>query len=171
MILNQKQHHTKEELRRARRNLLIILLAVTADCFLLPSCTTTKYVPVVEKHDDHHWHTDSVIQKDSTYHEKETTIMQLDSAEMARYGIRLKQAERAWLVRTNELQRQIERLEAMSATRDTVRDSIPYPVEVPVEVAKPLPWWKQAFLTLGYGSALVMAFLIVIGYLRKRLPL
>lgn len=171
MILNQKQHHTKEELRRARRNLLIIILAVTAACFLLPSCTTTKYVPVVEKHDDHHWHTDSVIQKDSTYHEKETTIMQLDSAEMARYGIRLKQAERAWLVRTNELQRQIERLEAMSATRDTVRDSIPYPVEVPVEVAKPLPWWKQAFLTLGYGSALVMVFLIVIGYLRKRLPL
>ena len=90
---------------------------------------------------------------------------------MARYGIRLKQAERAWLVETNELRREIERLSAMSTDRDTVRDSIPYPVEVPVEVAKPLPWWKQAFLTLGYGSALVMAFLIVIGYLRKRLPL
>ena len=171
MILNQKQHHTKEELRRARRNLLLIIIAVTAACFLLPSCTTTKYVPVVEKHDEHHWHTDSAIQKDSTYHEKETTIMQLDSAEMARYGIRLKQAERAWLVRTNELQRQIERLEAMSATRDTVHDSIPYPVEVPVEVAKPLPWWESAFIVLGEGTLLVILCLVVVWYFRKRLPL
>ena len=167
MILNQKQHHTKEELRRARRNLLLIIIAVTAACFLLPSCTTTKYVPVVEKHDEHHWHTDSVIQKDSTYHEKETTIMQLDSAEMARYGIRLKQAERAWLVRTNELQRQIERLEAMSVSKDSVHDSIPvpYPVEVIREVPAELTWWQQTRMDIG-GWAIV-ALSILLGILLR----
>ena len=131
---------------------------------MFSSCTTTKYVPVVETHDVHHWHTDSVKQKDSVYHEKTTTIMQLDSAAMARYGIQLKSAERAWLVKTAELELQIERLMAMSATKDSVHDSIPYPVEVIKEVPREPLRLERILMLFG-----LLAFMVGIVWLAYRL--
>lgn len=110
-----------------------VWVVVFAIGLMLTSCSP-KVVTVPEVHDHHHWHTDSVHQTDSVIHEKQTTIMQLDSAAMAKYGIRLNQAERAWLIKTEELQRQIERLESMTADKDTVRDSIPYPVYIKKEL-------------------------------------
>jgi hypothetical protein len=143
---------------------LSIVTFVIVSVLLLTSCTTTKYVPVVQTNTEHHWHTDSVKEKDSTYHEKTTTIMQLDSAAMAKYGIRLQKAERAWLVKTEELQRQIERLEAMSQSKDSVHDSIPvpYPVETIKEVPASLSWWKRVRLWLG--NIVLLALLGVVVY-------
>ena len=138
----------------------IILLAMA----LFGSCTTTKYVPVIETHENHHWHTDSVKEKDSVIHEKTTTIMQLDSAGMAKYGIQLKAAERAWLVQTSELERQIQELARMVQDRDTVRDSIPvpYPVEKNKEVPAELTWWQQTRMHLGgiflWGALIIALF-------------
>ena len=125
--------------------IVFILLA------LFSSCTTTQYVPVIETHENHHWHTDSVKEKDSVIHERTTTIMQLDSVGMAQYGIRLKAAERAWLVQTSELERQIQELARMVQDRDTVHDSIPvpYPVETIKEIEKPLAWWQKTLMYLG----------------------
>jgi hypothetical protein len=96
--------------------------------------------------------------------------MQLDSAAMARYGIQLQKAERAWLVKTEELQRQIERLEAMSATRDSVHDSIPvpYPVEVIKEVPEELSWWQQLRLWLGNVLLAVLVGASVYGVFRLK---
>ena len=133
-------------------------------CLHLCGCKQVEYVPVVQTNTEHHWHTDSVKEKDSTYHEKTTTIMQLDSAAMAKYGIQLKAAERAWLVKTEELQRQIERLEAMSFQRDSIQDSIPkpYPVEVIKEVPAELSWWQKARLWLG--NICLLAILAACGY-------
>ena len=130
----------------------------------LAGCKQTEYVPVVETHDVHHWHTDSVKQKDSVYHEKTTTIMQLDSAAMATYGIQLKSAERAWLVKTAELERQIERLMAMSATKDSVHDSIPYPVEVIKEVPREPSGIERGLMMVG-----ILAFMVGIVWLAHRL--
>ena len=115
---------------------LIGLAVLAVACALFSSCTTTEYVTVPEIHEIYHNQTDSVIKQDSVIHEKETTIMQLDSAAMAKYGIQLKAAERAWLVKTKELERQIERLMEMSATKDSVHDSIPVPYEVIKEVPR-----------------------------------
>ena len=99
-------------------------------CLLLGSCTTTKYVTVPEIHDQHHWHTDSIHQTDSIIKENTTTIMQLDSSAMAEYGIRLKGAEREWLVKTAELERQIQKLAKLTqefcARLDTDTRSNPY---------------------------------------------
>ena len=131
---------------------------------VLAGCKQTEYVPVVETHDVHHWHTDSVKQKDSVYHEKTTTIMQLDSAAMARYGIQLKSAERAWLVKTAELELQIERLMAMSATKDSVHDSIPYPVEVIKEVPREPLRLERILMLFG-----LLAFMVGIVWLAYRL--
>ena len=155
------------DFNRAMNRVIRVLLALMVVMFvfaLLMSCGTTEYVPVVQTNTEHHWHTDSVHEKDSTYHEKTTTIMQLDSAAMAKYGIQLKSAERAWLVKTEELQRQIDRLEAMSVSKDSVHDSIPipYPVEVIREVPAELTWWQK--LIMWIGNIGLIAILGVIGY-------
>ena len=136
---------------------------------VLAGCKQTEFVPVVETHDVHHWHTDSVKQTDSVYHEKTTTIMQLDSAAMARYGIQLKSAERAWLVKTAELERQIERLMAMSATKDSVHDSIPYPVEVIKEVPREPSRLERILMLFGL-LAIMVIIIFVVWKLKKFLP-
>ena len=112
---------------------------------LFMGCKSVEYVAVPQQHTEHHWHTDSVHTTDSVIKEKETTIMQLDSVQMARYGIQLQKAERAWLVKTAELERQIERL--MSHKSDTliVRDSI----RVPVPIEKKLTKWQQTCIDCG----------------------
>ena len=143
-----------------------MMIAVLA---LLSSCTTTRVVTVPEVHEVIHHQSDTVIQKDSVIHEKETTIMQLDSAAMAKYGIQLKSAERAWLVKTTELEREIERLMAMSATKDSVHDSspVPYPVEKLVE--RPRSTMDKVLLCVGILT--FMALIVFAAFkLKKFLP-
>lgn len=137
---------------------LFIALAVMVLMFgsVLSGCKHVEYVTVPEIHEIHHHHTDSIHETDSVTKEKETIIMQLDSATMAKYGIQLKAAERAWLIRTNELERQLQRLSEMHNDTLYVHDSIPYPVEVikNVEVEKELTWWQK--LVMGMGSVLLV---------------
>lgn len=139
--------------------LAIVLLAI----MLLTSCTATKYVPVHDTHDVHHWHTDSVVQADTTIIDRQTVIMQLDSEAMAKYGIQLKDAERAWLVKTQEMERQLRQLERLTADRDTVRDSIavPYPLEVIKEVEKPFAWWQTALMWAGFAAIIFLLIIFV----------
>ena len=128
-------------------------------CALFGSCTTTNYVPVTQQHTEHHWHTDSVKERDSVHTERSTIIRELDSAAMAQYGIQLRNAERAWLVQSREMENRLRELEHMTASRDTVRDSIPYPVEVTKEVPAKLTWWQQTRLHLA--NILLWSLLIV----------
>lgn len=132
---------------------------------LLSGCMATKYVPVPEVHTEHHWHTDSVLKHDSTYHETTTTIMQLDSAQMARYGIQLKAAERAWLVKTQEMERIIQELMAKSERKDTVHDSIPYPVK---EIVIQEPAWVVKGRKHLANFVLCLIAIVVIIYTGKR---
>ena len=143
---------------------LIAAILIGALC----SCSTQqKIVPVPEIHEQHHWHTDSIHQTDSIIRETQTTIMQLDSAAMAQYGITLKSAERAWLIRSKELERQIQQLMQLSQTKDTVRDSIPYPVEVIKEVPAKLSWWQGLLVRLGYiALAIVIIYMIYLRFKR-----
>ena len=136
------------------------IIAALLICALFGSCTTTKYVPVTETHTEHHWHTDSVRERDSTHTERETIIRELDSAAMARYGIQMESNQRAWLVLQREMENRLRELEHMTAQRDTIHDSIPvpYPVEVVKEVAKPLTWWQQTRMHVGG----IVIFLLII---------
>ena len=150
--------------------LFIILLAVG----WLTSCTTTRVVTVPEVHEQHHWHTDSVIKRDSVIHDRQTTIRELDSAAMAQYGIQLKQNEKAWMVSVAELRREVERLESMTADRDTVRDSIPVPYPVEKIVPAELSWWQQARIHLAnillYGLVIVGIIMLGKWHLKKLKP-
>jgi hypothetical protein len=143
-----------------------MVLALVAIGLLLCGCKSVEYVPVPEVHEVHHHHTDSVHTTDSVFNEKETIVMQLDSAEMAKYGIQLKAAERAWLVRTKELEREIERIMAMRTDSTAKRDSIPYPVYVPKEVPAELTWWQRTLQHLGVAMLIIILVLVAIGILR-----
>lgn len=125
-----------------------------------------KVVTVPEVHEQHHWHTDSVIKHDSVFRDRKTVIRELDSAKMAQYGIQLNQAERAWLVETNELRREVERLSAMSENRDTVRDSIPKPY--PVYVEKQLTWYQNAKLKFSEIVIGIFFFIIMLVFIYRR---
>ena len=111
--------------------------------WLLMGCTTTRYVPITETRTEHHWHTDSVKERDSTHTERETVIRELDSTAMAKYGIQMQANQRAWLVLQREMENRLRELEHMSAQKDTVRDSIPvpYPVERIVERKRSAVEW------------------------------
>ena len=138
---------------------IVAFIVIVAVCALLGSCTTTKYVPVTETHTEHHWHTDSVKERDSTHTERETVIRELDSAAMARYGIQMQANQRAWLVLQREMENRLRELEHMTAQRDTVRDSVPVPYPVIKEVPAKLTWWQQTRLRLA--SILLYLILIV----------
>lgn len=133
-------------------------------------CTSpTKVVTVPEVHELHHWHSDTIRQTDSVVNNQTTVIREVDSATMAQYGIRLDKAQRAWLIQNDRLQREIERLQSISNTSDTVRDSIPvpYPVEkmVPRERSK-VEW---GLIVMGILSLMILILYVVIK-LRKFLP-
>jgi len=126
---------------------IVILLVV---CALLGSCKTTKeYMPVTEVHEHWHHQTDTIHKTDSVIDRQTTTIREVDSATMARYGIQMKQMQRAWLIETNRLQRELSELRQTRTDTVHERDSIPYPVEVVKEVAKPLAWWEKVLMLLG----------------------
>ena len=145
-----------------------IILALLI-CALFGSCTTPKYVPITETHTEHHWHTDSVKERDSTHTERETIIREVDSAAMARYGIQMESNQRAWLVLQREMENRLRELEHMTAQRDTVRDSIPYPVEVTKEVPAELTWWQRT--QMYAGDVLLLAVIIgILVKIKKFLP-
>lgn len=141
---------------------------------MLTACTTTKVVTVPEVHTEYVHTRDSIHHVDSVIKEKETTIMQLDSVAMAEYGIRLENAERAWLIKTKELERELQRLSQVKVDTVVKIDSIPYPVDRPVEVEKELSWWQELRLKLGnlmiilIGCAVVYAVIKL--YLKFRKP-
>ena len=130
-------------------------------CALLGSCTTTKYVPVTETRTEHHWHTDTVRQRDSTHTERKTIIRELDSAAMAKYGIQMQANQRAWLVLQREMKNRLRELEHRTAQRDTVRDSIPYQVEVVKEVPRERSTVEWVLLITGVVAITFTALGIV----------
>lgn len=147
--------------------LIVAAIIALLLCALMGSCTTTKYVPVTETRTEHHWHTDSVRERDSTHTERETVIRELDSAAMARYGIQMQTNQRAWLVLQREMENRLRELERMTAQRDTVRDSIPVPYPVEKQVPAELTWWQQARLHLANILLCLLAVVAIIYVGRK----
>ena len=132
------------------------------------SCTTTKYVTVPEVHE--HWHhsTDTIHKTDSIIDRQTTTIREVDSATMARYGIQMKDIQRAWLIETNRLQRELSELR--QAHTDTIheRDSIPYPVEVVREVPAELTWWQRTRLYIANAALALLAAAAAVWAAKKK---
>lgn len=148
---------------------IVMLIVGITLCALFGSCTTTKYVPVTEQHTEHHWHTDSVKERDSIHTENTTIIREVDSAAMAKYGIQMQNNQRAWLVLQREMEQRLRELEHMTATHDTIHDSIPVPtpVEVIKEVPAELTWWQQTRIHLA-NILLYLILIVGIIYVGKK---
>ncbi len=157
-----------KEFERKFEGILSVIIAIIL-CWALSSCKTVEYITVPEVHEVYHHHTDSIKQTDSVTVEKETVIMQLDSAAMAKYGIQLKAAERAWLVKTAELERRLQQL--IENHTDTVheRDSIPVPYPVIKEVEKKLSKTQKGLMWVG-GLSLMALFLFIVYKAKHILP-
>lgn len=144
--------------------LLVIELVLLA--LLLTGCKTV-YVPVDTVRTDTvkivHIVTDTVFHRDSVVKESLTTVMQLDSAAMAKYGVQLKSAERAWLVKTKEMERIIQELMAKSQMHDTIYKSKTDSVTVTREAAKPLTKSQRARLHLANVVLVLLGFAVLYG--------
>jgi hypothetical protein len=126
-------------------------------------------VTVPEIHE--HWHhtSDTIRQTDSIIDHQTTIIRELDSAAMARYGIRLQGMQKAWLVESNRLQRELSELRQSKTDTVIERDSVPVPYPVIKEVKKPLNFFEKAMMGTGIGSIVGILFYCII-LIRKRLP-
>ena len=131
---------------------LLVCLAFALLGWLLSGCTTTKYVPVTETRTEHHWHTDSVKERDSTHTERETIIREVDSAAMAKYGVQMQANQRAWLVLQREMENRLRELEHMSANKDTVRDTIPKPYPVTEYVDRKRTTFEWLLIIVGIAA-------------------
>lgn len=137
----------------------IVLLLVAVLAF--GACRSVKYVPVVEKHTEYVSHTDSIIHKDTLEIREQTIIREVDSATMAKYGIELKNMQRAWLIQSDRIQKQISEL--LKAKKDTIEkmDTIPVPYQVEVEVPVQLSWWQKTRMHIG--EIALVALLVLLG--------
>ena len=135
---------------------LMILLA-----FLLESCRTERIVAVPEYHERVAHQHDTLVQRDTIQHERKTIVREVDSAVMAAYGIRLDKAERAWLVQTEALRREVSELRQHQTDTVTLRDSIP----VPYPVEKPLTWWQST--SIRWFKWLLLLLVAIIGWMLR----
>ena len=143
----------------------LFLAALTLCVVILMSGCSPKVVAVPEVHHEYQSHTDSVIICDSVIDRQTNIIREVDSATMSQYGITLKNAERAWLIQSDRLQREIQQLKERSNDTIEVRDTInvPYPVEV---VKKPsfIDRVKQYISSL----LLICIILFILWFILKR---
>ena len=139
---------------------IIMASLVTTSCRTPKTIIDTRYV-----HDTTYVsRVDSVFKHDSIVREKETVVMQLDSMEMAQYGIHLKNAESAWLVKTRELEMILKEMREIKndSTYHSKVDSVFIDRPQFIEVEKKLTWWQG--LRMAFGDIfLVFLVLFAIG--------
>lgn len=143
--------------------MLAFLLASAFIILLMLQGCRTKYVSVPEYHKEYINRTDSFFHTDTIKEKEWMTIKEVDSAQLAKLGVQLRNIKNAYLIERN---RNRERNNTtLKAKTDTVikTDSIrvPYPVE------RKLNKWESLKMEIG-GWAIggISAVLIaVIGYI------
>lgn len=109
---------------------LAAVVIAFAVCAMFGSCTTTKYVPVIEHHTDTLIQTN--VQRDSIYvHDSISVTQKGDTVRIDRWH-------------TKYVEKQVH-----DTTYVSKIDSIPQPYPVEVKVEKQLTWWQNFKLHLG----------------------
>ena len=126
---------------------IILGIIACALITLFSSCTTTKYVPVIEHHTDTLIQTK--VQKDSVFmHDSVEVRIAGDTVTIDRWH-------------TKYISKEVHDTTYQSKT-DSV--PVPYPVEVVKEVPAELTWWQQARIHVG-GVVILLALIILIIYI------
>lgn len=141
--------------------LAFLLAAAFVILMMLQGCRT-KYVCVPEYHKEYINRTDSFFHTDTIKEKEWMTIKEVDSAQLAKLGVQLRNIKNAYLIERN---RNRERNNTtLKAKTDTVikTDSIrePYPVE------RKLNKWESLKMEVGGWAigVLSVVLLAVIGY-------
>lgn len=147
--------------------LILLWIAIIVIAIMLEGCRSERVVTVPEYHEVVVHQRDTLIQRDTFERERKTIVREVDSATMAEYGIRLDAAQRAWLVQTDALRREVSQLRQHQTDTVVLHDSIPYPVEVPVikEVEKPPNRWQRLSMRVGNAVLLLLAMSVAGGFL------
>lgn len=142
--------------------LAFLLAAAFIILMMLQGCRT-KYVSVPEYHKEYINRTDSFFHTDTIKEEEWMTIKEVDSVQLAKLGVQLRNIKNAYLIERN---RNRERNNTtLKAKTDTVikTDSIrvPYPVE------QKLNKWESLKMEVGGWAigVLSVVLLAVIGYI------
>ena len=149
-----------------KKLMIVMIVAAVA----LAGCKSKENVLTMpEIHEYWHHTSDTTHQIDSFIDRQSTIIRELDSAAMAQYGIRLQGLQRAWLVESNRLQRELSELRQTKTDTVIIRDSVPVPYPVIKEVKKPLTMIEKGLMGTGIASIVGLLFYFFL-YIRKRLP-
>lgn len=142
---------TKTKPKSGRIWLAVLWGALLALGLLSTGCTRTEYVEVPKVHTEYVHTTDSILKVDTIIDRQQTIVKELDSLAMAEYGIKLENAQKAWLVEKSQLQKEISRQQETKSDTLVVTDTVgvPVPVTKIERVEKPLTWWQQFRLMLG----------------------
>lgn len=131
--------------------IVLMILAGLVVCCLMGSCTTTKYVPVIEHKTDTLWQN----------HTKHDSIWLHDSIHVW---------ERADTVRIEKWHTKYVLSEVHDTTYISRTDSVPTPYPVEVKVPAELTWWQQTRIHIAnillYILGLGALFLLVKRYLK-----
>jgi hypothetical protein len=118
---------------------IVMIIVGLALCALFGSCTTTKYVPVIEHH------TDTLIQmkimKDSVYLKDSTHV-----------------SEKGDTVKIEHWHTEFLKKEVHDTTYISKTDTIPQPYPVIKEVPAELNWWQRLKMRAG-GLAILLCLL------------
>lgn len=133
-----------ERLHAGCLNIIFCVISIAVGlliCAMLGSCTTTKYVPIIEHH------TDTLIH---TQHHRDSIYVH-DSIHVSEKGdtIRIERWHTQWRDRWQHDTLYISKTDSVPK---------PYPVEVVKEVEKSLTWWQQTRMHVGG----IVIFLLII---------
>ena len=137
------------------------ILLVLSWLLCLMGCRTVKFVPVPEYHTLYKTRVDTVQRWDSVRDVQWMTVREVDSAQLAALGIRIKGLKNALLIERNKLLQKMSNEKTHKIDTIMQRDSIrvPYPVE------KPLTKWQRWKMDLGgwaMGVAAVLVILVIL---------
>ena len=120
---------------------ILMLIVGLSLCALMGSCTTTKYVPVIENHMDTLWQNN--IMRDSIYLHDSTFI---------HYN-----GDTVWVEKWHTKYRDRQVHDTIYKSRT---DSIPVPYSVEKLIEKPLAWWQKTLMYVGGLSILILCIWI-----------
>jgi hypothetical protein len=127
--------------------ILITVIIGMAICALFSSCTTTKYVPVIEHHTDTLIQTN--LQRDSIYvHDSIMVSQQGDTVRIEKWH-------------TKYVEREVH-----DTLYQAVHDSIPQPYPVIKEVPAELTWWQHFRISLANILLWVVGIVAVVTLVR-----
>lgn len=103
--------------------IVIIILSAISGC-------SPKVVTIPETHYEYITKHDSVILRDTISKQEKVIIRELDSVQMAQYGIELEDAKKAWLIQVERKMQQIQQMQQIRTDTIIRHDSISVPVYI-----------------------------------------